>query len=176
LAHNQITHDLVLPWIAKNGEPLRLPVLPWLQRAIDELPPSADMVFFPGPDGKPLSGKRIADILREACLAIDLGPKIVDDSGRPKGLCGHGLRKLMATRLAELCGCSELQIMSVLGQRDPRSAKIYTEGASRNRMAEDALFTLVAKLAEQEQAGTTVLPTPLSALPTHLQHFGNKGK
>jgi integrase len=183
IGQHKVTHNLVLPWIEKNDEPLTLPILPWLQRALDELP--ADNVpwimttddgrpLIAGPDGKALSGKRTADVLSEACLKIGLGRKIVDASGVPKGLSGHGLRKRMATRLAELCGCSELKIMAVLGQRDPRSAKVYT-AAANNRMAEDALFELLA-LVDEEQPGTTGSHTPAPASHTLPQPFESKGK
>ena len=182
IGRHKVTHDLVLPWIEKNDEALRLPILPWLQRALDELPAGNvtwlmapdDRPLIARPDGKPLSAKRIADILSEACLAIGLKPKIVDATGKPKGLSGHGLRKRMATRLAELCGCSELKIMSVLGQRDPRSAKIYTEAAKRNRMAEDALFELLA-LVDEEQPGTSGSHTPASASHTALNLLKARG-
>jgi integrase len=184
IGQHRVTHNLVLPWIEKNDEPLTLPILPWLQRAFDEL--SADNVtwimttddarpLIAGPDGKALSGKRIADVLSAACLAIGLGPKIVDASGVPKGLSGHGLRKRMATRLAELCGCSELEIMSVLGQRDRRSAGVYTAAARKDRMAENALFKLLA-LVDEEQPGTTGSHTPATALHTPPQPIESKGK
>ena len=58
-----VTHNLRLPWLEKNpDEPFEIPILPSLQRAIDALPKD-NMAFFAGPDGKPLTGKRTADIL-----------------------------------------------------------------------------------------------------------------
>jgi len=144
----KVTHDLVLPDQHKTGEPLELPILPRLQAAIDALPVD-QLMFFTSPAGSPLSGKRIADILAQACKAVGLGPKVCDATGKPKGLCGHGLRKRMAKRLAEEFGCSEFEIMSVLGQKDPRQARTYTAAASRKRMAENALFKLL-----RDKAGT----------------------
>ena len=69
-----VTHNLRLPWLEKTEHRCRIPILPSLQRAIDALPKD-NMAFFAGPDGKPLTGKRTADILREACHAIGLGPR-----------------------------------------------------------------------------------------------------
>ena len=66
IGRHKVTHNLKLPWLEKNSdEPFEIPTMPSLQRAIDELP-FDNMAFFTGPDGKPLTGKRIADILREA--------------------------------------------------------------------------------------------------------------
>jgi integrase len=133
------------------------------------------MTFFPGPDGKPLSGKRIADVLREKFLAIGLGPKIVDKSGTPKGLSGHSLRKRMATRLAQQCGRSELEIAAVLGDRDLRQARIYTAAASKTRLRENALFALL-RLDAEEQPGTVGSHMPPTVSHTASQPIGNKGK
>jgi integrase len=165
----KVTHDLALPDQHKTGEPLTLPVLPPLQDAINALP-DKQLMFFISPGGAPLSGKRIADILAQACIDIGLGPKVCDDSGKPKGLCGHGLRKRMAVRLAEEFGCSELEIMSVLGHRDPRQARTYTAAASKKRMAENALFKMLGgkpatSISHTEQAGSHTSPRTV----------GNKG-
>jgi integrase len=166
----KVTHDLVLPDQHKTGEPLELPVLPWLQAAIDALP-ADQLMFFTAPNGSPLSGKRIADILAEACKAIGLGPKVCDASGKPKGLCGHGLRKRMAKRLAEEFGCSEFEIMSVLGHKDPRQARAYTAAASRKRMAENALFKVL-----RGKVPTSDSHTQVEGSHTEPKIGGKKGK
>jgi integrase len=166
----KVTHDLILPDQHKTGEPLELPVLPSLQAAIDALP-ADQLMFFTAPDGSPLSGKRIADILARACKAIGLAAKVCDASGRPKGLCGHGLRKRMAKRLAEEFGCSEFEIMSVLGQKDPRQARTYTAAASRKRMAENALFKLGGGKATPSESHTAA-----AGLHTGPKIGGNKGE
>jgi integrase len=119
--------------------------------------PADQLMFFTSPAGSPLSGKRIADILAQACKAIGLGPKVCDATGKPKGLCGHGLRKRMAKRLAEEFGCSEFEIMSVLGQKDPRQARTYTAAASRKRMAENALFKLLGDKAAPADSHTVAM-------------------
>ena len=170
-----VTHNLALPWLEKNSdEPFEVPILPPLQRAIDALPLD-NMAFFTGPEGRPLSGIRIATILREAFLSIGLGPKVCDKSGKPKGLSGHSLRKRMATRLAQQCRCSELQIAAVLGDRDLRQARRYTAAANTTRLREDALFSLLALDAE-EQPGTTVSHTPAAPSHTASQAFENERK
>lgn len=175
IGRHKVTHNLKLPWLEKNSdEPFEIPTMPSLQRAIDELP-FDNMAFFTGPDGKPLTGKRIADILREACLAIGLVPEIVDASGKPKGLSGHGLRKRMATRLAQQCRCSEHAIAAVLGDRDLRQVRRYTAAANKNQMREDALFALL-ELDAEEQPGTTVSHTPATVSHTPAKPLEVKRK
>ena len=171
IGQHRVTHDLVLSDQHKTGEPLELPILPCLQAAIDALP-ADNMALITTPEGKPLSGKRIADVLAAACKAIGLDPKVCDGSGKPKGLCGHGLRKRMAVRLAEEYGCSELEIMAVLGQRDSRQVRKYTAAANKKRMAERALF----KLLGSEQPRTPDSHTAAAVSHTDTQTVGNKGE
>lgn len=171
-----ITHDLLLPMMEKTGEPIRLPVLPPLQAAIEAMGQADNLPFFPGPDGGPLTPKRLRDVLREAVQEAGLEPEVCDDSGKPKGLSGHGLRKHMARKLADEIGCSEHEIAAVLGHRDLRQVRTYTQGANKDQMAERALVKLLTKMVDGEQARTAVLPTPRLALPTPPQVVVNKGK
>jgi integrase len=170
---HKVTHNLVLD-MEKTGERIVLPVLPRFQAAIDALP-AGNMSFLVTPDGKPLSAKRTRDLIREYCLAIGLTPEVCDDSGRPKGLSGHGLRKRMAKRLADECGCSEPKIAAVLGHKDLRQVRTYTQAANKDRMAEEALFELLG-LDEEERPRTTDLQTTGTDLQTVSQPTENKGE
>jgi integrase len=134
------------------------------------------MAFLVGPDGAPLSAKRVRDILREAALEAGLTSAVCDDSGKQKGLSGHGLRKRMAKRLAQEIGCSEHEIAAVLGHRDLRQVRTYPEGAKKDRMAERALLNLLRKMAEQEQVRTSDLHTSQTLLHTGSQAIERKGK
>jgi integrase len=147
----KVTHDLELPAMEKTGEPIKLPVLPQLQAAIDAMGPANNLPFFIGPDGvTPLTTKRLRAILREAVSEAGLEPEVCDDTGRPKGLSGHGLRKHMAKKLAEEIGCSEHEIAAVLGHKDLRQVRTYTAGANKDQMAERALLKLLTKLAAEQ--------------------------
>lgn len=166
----KITHELHLPCADKNDEPIDLPILPSLQAAIDALP-SDNLTFILGATGKPLAKESFGNWFHECCIEAGLLPKVVDASGRPKGLAAHGLRKRMGAMLADL-NCSDRQIMAVLGDSDPRMASTYTTGANRKRMAWSALTTR----AEAEQPGTPDLHTPGTALHTAPKTVGNEGK
>lgn len=54
-----------------------------------------------------------------------------------KNRSSHGLRKALATLLAEM-GCSNRQIMSVLTHTKATTSEVYTESAERARMAQSA--------------------------------------
>nr|WP_136685712.1 tyrosine-type recombinase/integrase [Rhodobacter xinxiangensis] len=53
----------------------------------------------------------------------------------------HGIRKALAGLLAEM-GCSDHQIMSVLAHTKATTTAIYTKGAKRRVLAQDAMQTL----------------------------------
>jgi hypothetical protein len=154
-----ITHDLLVGWQEKTGKPINIPVMPPLQRAIDALPRQED-------DSKPflgdISGKGFRNTLRDAAIAIGLTPKVVDASGRPKGLSGHGLRKRMAVRIVEDCGKGEGHVAAVLGHTDHRLAHKYAKAANEKRMIEDTLCDLY----ERELSRTKNLHTPDEVLHT----------
>jgi integrase len=165
-----VTHELHLPGASKNNEPVDLPVLPPLQAAIDALP-ADNLTFIVREDGKPLTKESFGNWFHDCCLEAGLLPKVVDVSGRPKGLSAHGLRKRMGAMLANL-GCSDREIMAVLGDTDPRMASAYTTGANKKRMAWSAL----TKRLEAEQPGTPDLHTPGTALHTIPKRIGNERK
>jgi integrase len=168
----KVTHDLELPAMEKTGEPIKLPVLPQLQAAIDAMGPANNLPFFTGPDGvTPLTTKRLRAILREAVFEAGLDPVVCDDTGRPKGLSGHGLRKHMAKKLAEEIGCSEHEIAAVLGHKDLRQVRTYTAGANKDQMAERALLKLLANLAAEqpETSHSHTAPAGTSPAMTSLE-------
>jgi integrase len=64
----------------------------------------------------------------------------------------HGLRKALGRRLAE-AGCTEREIMAVLGHSDPKQVRTYTGSASVELLAESAL----GKMANISPPETTVV-------------------
>lgn len=111
---------------SKTAEPLSIPVLPQLQRAIDG-PAAGEAVLLLNAYGEPFSKAGFGARMRKWC----------DDAGLD-GLTAHGVRKGLGALLGEL-GCSQLEIASVLGHTDPKSSSTYTESARRRVMADTAM-------------------------------------
>lgn len=53
----------------------------------------------------------------------------------------HGVRKALATLLAEM-GCTNYQIMAVLGHTNPKTSEVYTETVNRRRLAREAMASI----------------------------------
>lgn len=119
-------------WISweqrKTGDPVSVPILPPLQAAIDACP---DYMFLLTEHGRPFSvagfGNWWSEQVRAAGVA-DAAP-------------AHGLRKAAGTLLAE-CGCTDLEIMAVLGHSTSKEAEPYVAAANRQRLAETAMAKL----------------------------------
>jgi len=60
------------------------------------------------------------------------------EAGLPAGLSPHGLRKACGVRLAEV-GCTDHELMAVLGHRTIAQVQIYTKEANRKKMAQSAM-------------------------------------
>lgn len=56
----------------------------------------------------------------------------------------HGLRHSMGRRLAE-AGCSNQQIMAILGHASPITSQVYTRDVDRKKLADDGMATLLKK-------------------------------
>jgi hypothetical protein len=70
-------------------------------------------------------------------ITVELGYTTIDSKGKKRGYSPHGLRHLCGGELAE-AGCSNRQIMSVLGHLTEKQVQRYVEQANRRRMAHDA--------------------------------------
>jgi integrase/recombinase XerD len=115
-----------------------LPIAPPLAEVLAHIPPG-QMTFLATPDGHVRSEKALATRFAEWVREAGLGAP--DENGRHLSL--HGLRKAAGRRLAE-AGCSPHEIMAVLGHRDIKSVKHYTDDYDRTRAADSAS----AKLGE----------------------------
>lgn len=109
----------------KTGETVEVPILPPLADAIRLA--GAGPVFLRTEYGEPFSVAGFGNWWRDRVRAsgIDAAPS-------------HGLRKAAGGLLAEF-GCTEHEIMAVLGHSDPGTARIYTKSASRRMMAQSAM-------------------------------------
>jgi integrase len=61
--------------------------------------------------------------------------------GLPLDCKPHGLRHLAGVRMAE-AGCTDEEMMAILGHRSVSSLRIYTKGAQQRRLAENAITKL----------------------------------
>lgn len=82
-------------------------------------------------NGKPFSsGDSMSAMFKRWCTDAGLGH-----------LSAHGVRKGLAEILAEL-GCSQFQIMAVLGHSEAKTSEVYTKRVERWRLAKDALESI----------------------------------
>ena len=113
-------------WISirqqKTGVLVDIPILDELQRIIGASP-TGDLSFIVTEFNKPFSIKGLGNKMRDWC----------DQAGLPQ-CSSHGLRKAMATRLADL-GCSTHQIMAIGGWETLKEVERYTKNANRKRLA-----------------------------------------
>lgn len=122
---------------AKTAGPLiHVPVLPPLADELARIPRS-QLTFLQTRDGNPRSPLSLTGDMMRWTTAAGLGD--LDHMGR--GLTLHGLRKALGRRLAE-AGCTESQIMAVLGHRSPSSAAVYTRAFDRAQASTAALERL----------------------------------
>jgi integrase/recombinase XerD len=99
-----------------------IPLRPELAKAIEACP-SGHLTFLVTEYGRPFTPAGFGNWFRKQC----------DDAGLPH-CSAHGLRKAMATRLADL-GASPHGIMSVTGHQSLTEAERYTKAANRAKLA-----------------------------------------
>lgn len=109
------------------------PVLPLLKSELGDS--YDDLVWLPASHGGPYSVKSLSQ--RFSGWATD--------AGLPE-LSSHGLRKSVATILAEL-GLSERVIMAVLAHTDPRQAQIYVQDAEMRARAIEGMNAVHDRIA-----------------------------
>jgi integrase len=126
----------------KTDEPLMIPMHPKLIEALTAVP-RANLTFLMTARGAPFTAAGFGNWFRDCC----------DEAGLPQ-CSAHGLRKLMATRLAE-AGCSLHQVMAITGHRSMSEVSRYTKAADQRRLARQAMTTL---RAEQEQKLSSIKP------------------
>jgi len=114
--------------------------------------PRDNLTFIVGKFGKPFTPIGFSNWYRDRC----------DEAGLPQ-CSAHGLRKLAATRLAEV-GCSEREIMAITGHRSVSEVSRYTKAAEQSRLAERA----IAKLTSAAPATRTEQDEKLSSAPDPL--------
>jgi enterobacteria phage integrase len=78
--------------------------------------------------GAPFTVAGFSDWMRDAITA----------AGLPMDCKPHGLRHLAGVRMSE-AGCTDEEMMAVLGHKSATSLRIYTKGAKQTRLAENAI-------------------------------------
>lgn len=116
---------------SKTGKLLKLPIAPPLAEAIAAMPATDATCFLMTEWGRPFSVKGFGGWFRNQC----------DAAGLPK-CTAHGLRKATMRRMAEL-EMPNRTMKSVSGHSKDDEVARYTEAASQERLAEQAIRRLV---------------------------------
>lgn len=111
---------------SKTDTRLGLPIVPELQRELDQLP-AGQLTFLQTQYGQPFTPAGFTNWFRDA--AREAG--VLDRSP-------HGLRKTGSQRLAE-AGCTPSMIMAVTGHKNLSEVTLYTASVDQERMAEEAI-------------------------------------
>ena len=109
----------------KNGVTVTIPIHKELAAAIALV--SDRLIFLQNGQGRPFTANGFGNWMRERC----------DEAGLPD-CSSHGLRKLIAKRLAE-AGCSENTISAILGWKNNQQAALYTKDANREKLAREGM-------------------------------------
>jgi integrase len=110
--------------------------------------PRTNLTFLVTKFGKPFTAAGFGNWFRDRC----------DEAGLPQ-CSSHGLRKLAATRLADL-GCSEREIMAITGHKSVSEVSRYTKAAEQSRLAEQAMAKQLATRTNRDEKLSSTL-TPL---------------
>ncbi|WP_157982314.1 tyrosine-type recombinase/integrase [Oceanicella sp. SM1341] len=125
---------------AKSKGLVTIPIQPPLQKALAG--PAANRVSIIGRDKVPRTPFLLTSFGR-AFTPAGMGNKMQDwtkEAGLT-GLSAHGVRKAAGALLAE-AGCTEHEVMAILGHASPKTSAVYTRSASRRTMAQSAMVKL----------------------------------
>jgi integrase len=130
----------------RKRKPMRmvLPILPALAEALEATPGKGALTFLANQRGEPFSPDTFGNTFRRWCR----------QAGVTKGLAAHGLRKAVATQIAE-DGGSAHEIMAALGHRTLKEADRYSRAAERRVMAGRGLARMSRTAAEQKNVPPT---------------------
>ena len=129
---NHIEDGLIEVAQQKTGERLLIPVHPQLADVLAGIPRKG-LVIVHREDGRPYSGTGFASIFHREKKRLGLA-----------ALQFHGLRHTAGQRLAE-AGCSDREIMAILGHRTASMVTRYTRRADQKRLAKAAIVKLESR-------------------------------
>jgi integrase len=133
----------------KTGKKLEIQIVKPLADSIAAFP-RKNLTYVVTEYGKPFTDNGFGNRFRKWC----------DDAGLPH-CTAHGLRKALASRLAEL-GMTAIQIAAVTGHSSLKEVQRYIDKADQKRMADTAMRTFEAQIV------------PLS--DAHFQEVGGNSK
>jgi integrase/recombinase XerD len=113
----------------RNPVDMDIPLLPELAEAIASLP-SAHLTFLVTEYGRPFTPNGFGNAFRDWCRQANL-----------PHCSAHGLRKALATRLAER-GATPHEIMAITGHKSLEEVELYTRTAQKSRLADRAMSRL----------------------------------
>lgn len=119
----------------KTGKEMDIPILSTLQEIIDASP-TGDLTYLVTAFNKPFTSNGFGNRMRKWC----------DEANLPR-CSAHGLRKAAGYRMAEI-GCTEHEIMSILGHDTLKEVERYTKAARRKVMAKRAGERIEASLSQ----------------------------
>lgn len=121
LGRGNIRGDSIAIIQLKNNEPVLVPMTEQLSETLAAV--KDRMIFLQTEYGKPFTAAGFGGWFRDQC----------NKAGLPYN-SAHGLRKLIATRLAE-AGCNENTISAILGWANNKQASLYTKAANKELLA-----------------------------------------
>jgi integrase len=122
----------------KTKTALLIPIHADLEKALAAAPRD-NLTFLVTAFGKPFTAAGFGNWYRNRC----------DEAGLPQ-CSAHGLRKLAATRLAEV-GCSEREIMAITGHKSVSEVSRYTRAAEQSRLADQAMAKLTGPRTKRDE-------------------------
>ena len=143
LGRQHLKGDRILVRQQKTKALIDIPVHPKLRAAIDALP-CENMTFLTTEQKRPFTANGFGNWMRDRC----------DEAGLPD-CSSHGLRKAMATRLAE-AGCTNKEIAAITGHTTDAQVNLYTKAASQKLLSNKAMQAL----QESEQGTKSATPKP----------------
>lgn len=116
----------------KTGERLQIPIHPDLAAVLGQIP-RVGVTIVHREDGRAYTTTGFSAMFRRELKRLGIA-----------GLVFHGLRATAAARLAE-AGCTDREIMSILGHRTAGMVTKYTRGADQERLATAAITKLESR-------------------------------
>ena len=132
----------------KNNAEVYFPIMPALTEAI-EAGPVGDLAFIVGERGLPRTKESFGNWFREACA----------ETGLPKGKSAHGVRKLLATILAD-DGASDWELMALFGWKTKDQSTVYTKNANNKKLALKAALRMMGGDERENKSATVYSLTP----------------
>ena len=126
---NHIADGLISVAQQKTGERLHIPIHPDLAAVLESIP-RVGMRIVHREDGRAYTRSGFSALFRRERDRLGL-----------RGLQFHGLRHTAAARLAE-AGCTDRELMAILGHRTAEMVTRYTRGAEQKRLAKSAIARL----------------------------------